>query len=132
MSQMIPLTQAAQLLGISTDTLRKRVQRGTYNAQKVEGRWFIALPDVQDTGCPPGAGSGLVVQDKAGEVSSELDRLRIENRLLKAQLDQKDALIKELFAQALAAKPPEALPQPAKPEQPEEPQRRRLWWKLWR
>lgn len=57
----VTLTEAAQLLGISRDALKKRVQRGAIPAYKDEsGGWRIVLPD--------GDGAG----DIAGDLSRDM------------------------------------------------------------
>jgi hypothetical protein len=44
----IDITSAAEKLGISVEAARKRVQRGSLQGYKVDGRWYIIL-DKQDT-----------------------------------------------------------------------------------
>ena len=44
---VVPLAVAAELLQISTEAVRKRIQRGTLPGRKVDGAWFVeasALP----------------------------------------------------------------------------------------
>ncbi len=51
----MPLHEAAELLGVTVELLRKRAQRKTIPAYKVDGRWYVVLdevPDVQDTTIP--------------------------------------------------------------------------------
>ena len=49
----VPIAEAAEELGVTVELLRKRAQRGTIPAYKVDGRWFVVLdktePIVQDT-----------------------------------------------------------------------------------
>ena len=39
--------QAAQLMGLSPDALRKRISRGTVDGFKSNGRWYVRNSDVQ-------------------------------------------------------------------------------------
>jgi len=53
----IPIGDAATILGLSVDAVRKRIKRGTLHAYKQDERWYIVLPAVQPTrqpGVPPG------------------------------------------------------------------------------
>lgn len=40
----LDIADAAARLGLSIDAVRKRVQRGTLQAEKVENRWYVVLP----------------------------------------------------------------------------------------
>ncbi len=51
----VPLHEAAEILGVTVELLRKRAQRKTVPAYKVDGRWYVVLegsPTVQDTTSP--------------------------------------------------------------------------------
>ncbi len=48
----IPIGDAATILRLSVDAVRKRIKRGTLRAYKQDERWYIVLPDVQPTGQP--------------------------------------------------------------------------------
>ncbi len=59
----VPLHEAAELLGVTVELLRKRAQRNTVPAYKVDGRWYVVLdgtPSGLDA-APPGP-----VQDRTG------------------------------------------------------------------
>jgi len=60
----VPITEAAEQIGVTVELLRKRAQRGTIPAYKVDGRWFVVLdataPIVQDIP------AGQPVQDTTG------------------------------------------------------------------
>jgi hypothetical protein len=50
-SHYIALSDAAALLGLSTEATRKRIQRGTLAGLKIDGAWFVeqsSLPDSPD------------------------------------------------------------------------------------
>ncbi|MDP9471110.1 MAG: hypothetical protein M3Q71_10670 [Chloroflexota bacterium] len=44
----VPLHEAAELLGVTVELLRKRAQRKTVPAYKVDGRWYVVLDGLQD------------------------------------------------------------------------------------
>ncbi len=46
----IPIAEAAALLGLSAEAVRKRLQRGTFHGYKDDdGGWFVLLGDLDDT-----------------------------------------------------------------------------------
>ncbi len=44
----VPIAEAAARLGVGVELLRKRAQRGTIPAYKVDGKWFVDLDTDQD------------------------------------------------------------------------------------
>jgi hypothetical protein len=44
----MPIADAAKHLGVTVEMLRKRAQRGTLPAYKVDGRWFIVVSEHDD------------------------------------------------------------------------------------
>ena len=84
----VGIDDAAQILGISKEALRKRVLRGSIDAKKdSSGRWQITLNDTgQDTG-----------QDKPGHGNQALiEQLQRENERLWNELQRKDVIIMNL------------------------------------
>ncbi len=59
----VPLHEAAELLGVTVELLRKRAQRNTVPAYKVDGRWYVVLD-----GTPSGLDAAPLgpVQDRTG------------------------------------------------------------------
>jgi predicted ribosome quality control (RQC) complex YloA/Tae2 family protein len=43
----VDVVTAAQLLGISAAGVRRRIQRGKLAAVQIDGRWYVALPDLE-------------------------------------------------------------------------------------
>lgn len=135
----LPLRAAASHLGMSTDTLRKRLQRGLTPGRKVDGAWVVDVLDspgqVQDHQESPGpvpdvsgpTPSALAVQ-RAEEMAVYSERLlapyvrRIEEQAeeighLKAELEQERSIRQRTNDDA----PP-----------PESQAERRSWWqRLW-
>lgn len=64
--QGIPISDAAQIMGVSVDALRKRVQRRSVRAYKgTDGQWRVVLSSVDATGTPP-------VAETPSETSEEI------------------------------------------------------------
>ena len=49
----VPIAEAAERLGLGVELLRKRAQRGTLPAYKLDGKWFVVLDNGRDD--PPAA-----------------------------------------------------------------------------
>ena len=46
---LLPMREAAAVLGVTQDAIRARIRRGTIEARKESGRWMVAVPvAVQD------------------------------------------------------------------------------------
>lgn len=78
----VGIREAAHLLGVSTDTIRRRIERGDLPAHKdARGRWVIEVDESMIA--PPPAPAVDV-----GTQREELIRLRAENQALQALLDE--------------------------------------------
>jgi hypothetical protein len=129
------LREAAIRLGVSMDTLRKRIKRGQTPAYKADGRWYVPLsgPSMPESGDR----SGICVQrqepGRGPERTADMQFLHEEIERLWGKIYERDALI----ARLTAALP--ALPVPvfeAKTEQPDGQQpapaarpTRPHWWR---
>ena len=82
----IDLVTAADRLGLSVATLRKRLQHGTLSGFKAaDGTWRVVLDKVDNT------------LDKAGQDYAALvEALRSENQFLRSQLQARDDDIRRL------------------------------------
>jgi excisionase family DNA binding protein len=79
----VGIREAARLLGVSTDTIRRRIERRDLPAHKdASGRWLIDLDD--SLVVPP---APPVAEMPSGE-REELIRLRAENEALHVLLDE--------------------------------------------
>lgn len=89
----IELSEAAELLGVSSEALRKRIQRGTVQGYKVDGRWYAVLPH-SDFERDNAQNDEQTAQDTSQDVVQayiELVRsLKDENTFLKQQLLSRD------------------------------------------
>ena len=101
----LTLREAADIIGIPLDSLRKRVYRGTIPAQKVDGQYFVLLSDAKRLS-PADKTPGETVLGhgvRQGETSSDneitrelLDQLKSENEFLRSQLLTLNYTIQEL------------------------------------
>lgn len=79
----VGIREAARLLGVSTDTIRRRIERRDLPAHKdASGRWLIDLDDslVVPQAAPP--------TQLAGSDREDLIRLRAENQALQMLLEE--------------------------------------------
>lgn len=101
----VTIREAASLLGVSPDTIRRRLARGELTGQQISsgGRagftWYVDVPDA-DAG--PGAGMVTVPAMTPPAASDDLQR-QVDD--LRAERDRLLDII-----QTLAARPPAALP----------------------
>lgn len=126
------VAEAAEALGITRDAVRKRISRGTMEAEKGEdGSWTVYMT-VQDIGRaqepPEEKGTEdstdlLTERIKALEQALEGKEKQLENLWLKIAEQDEAAKRKDMIIMNLANK----IPQLPAPEQ-EEPQDRRSWW----
>jgi len=101
----VSVEEAANILGISKDAVRKRIARGTLEATKTDGGWTVVLDGGRSGGQKADAHFWELIQ-----------LLQQENEQLRAALERRDAMIERLI---------ERIP-PALPEQTNPP-RRSLW-----
>ena len=109
----VDLTTAAGILGLTAETVRKRLNRGTLPGFKAaDGTWRVVLDTVDsrpdDSGQPAGQR-----QDKAGQdMSALVAALRDENQFLRSQLQARDDDIRRLHVllQQQHHQPVKALP----------------------
>jgi len=97
------ISQAADLLKVSNQTIRRRLLNGLLKGEKIptpQGhRWIVEVPDTQDTTAPEGGTSELV-------------------DILRSQLEHKDQQISELHRLLAQAALPPALT--------------KAWWQFWK
>lgn len=84
------IRETAAMLGVSTDTVRRRIRAGTLNARKHRGRWQIDVSDVR----PEPEAVPAVVPDVVA--------LRAENQRLREQLAMAHETIQHERTQATA------------------------------
>ena len=136
-TRRVPLVEAAQVLGVSKEAVRKRVQRGTLPSDVGEdGRRYVYLDAVGDA-WPPGGGDRHdpreeLIATLRDQLESEREANR-ENRRIIAALASR---IPEIEAPREEQESPESVrEEPTSTSPPLEPQgqtsRERSWWRRW-
>ena len=127
----LPLLDAAQALGVSPDTVRRRVRRGELPSRHEHGRLLVELP----VGTPTAAQA----QGEAGELALFRERVSLlerERETLTAELAarrQSETELRALLSQAQTlvariAPPPRG--ELVEHERESPPPRRRRWWQF--
>ena len=80
---LIPLKEAAAAIGVSVDALRRRIRRGTIQAEKESAppyRWMVAVPgDARtDVGPPPG--------ERVAALEAQAAALTVDNEVMRREL----------------------------------------------
>ncbi len=70
------LDKAADMIGISSDAVRKRITRGTLEGKKESGRWKVFIED-----------------NRPDETGQLVKQLQSENEFLRQQLHQQSVII---------------------------------------
>ena len=131
----VEIGEAAKVLGISTEAVRKRIKRGSLKAQKNGGgQWLVILDEARFAAAPRDTGGDGVQADAAGIATTmnlvrssaaieealrdEVDVLRDEVMFLREEISRLDAIIISMTQNIkLLDAPREAQPQP-----------RMSWW----
>jgi excisionase family DNA binding protein len=111
--QRVTTKEAAEALGISVEAVRKRIERGQLEHERVDGRVYVYLDDDHTE-------SGPDVEVESAVLIFEM-QARIE--LLERQLEQaneRDRENRRLLAAALERIPPQLEASPERPETPTE------------
>ncbi len=133
------LGEAAKRFGISKEALRKRILRGTIQADKdPAGRWLIDVDETEDTGeTGPGSGMDRDPEPVAAALKDEISFLRRELETRTEELRRKDSIIMAL-TQRLPELPPPFRKDPDRDHQArreaasiQEQQHKKTWWKFW-
>ena len=120
----LTIEDASKALGVSKDAVRKRLERGTLQGRKTDDGWTVYLPEHEG---------------RNPDISSEVVALRVENEMLKKQLERVESLLdseRQMRSQeserrdVLIARVMDQLPPPPQ----EVPKDRRSWWQrfVWR
>jgi excisionase family DNA binding protein len=141
----VTIAQAAATLGVSDDTIRRRIKAGELDAREDErGRKLVTLPDETPPTATAADGASTTtanhVQEWLTDVRAERDRLAEQVRFLAQQLDASttaQSQLRELLAReqsrTLALPAPHVAPQEdavAPHHAPQEPARQRWWQRL--
>jgi hypothetical protein len=94
----VDIKTAAEQLELSEEAVRKRIKRGTLDAYKVDGKWFIRmdkLPDsVQDTSSQPDNTQGLqeLVEARQQAAAAELRAAVAEEAVRRLEAERENHL----------------------------------------
>ena len=75
----VSIREAAAALGVSQDTVRRRIRAAHIEARKAGGRWQVEMPDAA-------AGSPPEPEHDATALARQAADLQAENRMLRGQL----------------------------------------------
>ena len=116
----LDIGEAAARLGLSPDTVRKRLQRGKIKGFKTaEGVWRVVLDTLDKAGQAPGHCPGQTGQPPGQADGALVEALQDEIRFLRSQLQARDEEIRRahvLIQQAQSLPPPGQRPS---------------WWSHW-
>ncbi len=125
MSEYIPLSEAAEILGLSTEAIRKRIKRKTMDGYMDEsGRWMVRLesrhisPDIDGNRELEPYQQPLietVIIEELRGLRAEVQQLRIELEARDNKQPSRDQWIVERMREAMDERQKEHKP----------------WWKLW-
>jgi len=135
--------EAAQVLGVGTDAIRKRVQRNTIQHERVDGTVYVWLDDDEprhDLGVTEDVIEAY--KDQLEAYRDQVEHLRRELEVRNEELRRKDTImmtmaqrIPELEPAREAPREPREEPETASPEMEgvETPlgDERRPWWQRW-
>jgi hypothetical protein len=92
----LEIGEAARILGISTEAVRKRIKRGSLKARKNgDGQWLVILDESRLTGDHRDDGGDAVRPDAAG-VAASLNLVRSSAAIEGALRDEVDVLRDEI------------------------------------
>jgi excisionase family DNA binding protein len=130
----VGIREAAGLLGVSTDTIRRRIERGDLPAHKdARGRWAIEVEESMIAPPPaPAPAADVAAQQE------EVIRLRAENQALQALLDEvrssrdrtveAEAELRRILALFAVRRRGIGRPEADQPETVPAPRLLRRWW----
>ena len=92
----VEIGEAAKVLGISTEAVRKRIKRGSLKAQKNGGgQWLVILDEARFAAAARGNGGDGVQADAAG-VATTMNLVRSSAAIEEALRDEVDVLREEV------------------------------------
>jgi len=119
----LDIADAAARLGLSTETVRKRLQRGKIKGFKAaDGSWRVVLPPLDNPGQKPGQKSNPSPDNRPGGSGALVAALRDEVAFLRSQLQVRDEEIRRahILLQQTQQQATALLPVPRAP-----------WWRRW-
>jgi hypothetical protein len=77
MPSRMPIREAADFLNVSIDTVRRRLRRGEYLGEFVDGKWLVDVPEPND-----GAAGNPLSALALRLIEQQVEHLRAENTRL--------------------------------------------------
>jgi excisionase family DNA binding protein len=140
----VPVEEAAKLLSVSVDAIRKRIERGTLQSEKVDGTRFVFVNTKvrthQDHDMTPHQDSDMT-ESLVASMQDQIDTLKQELDDWKEEARRKDAILLTLAQRVPELEPareapPEATGEPvshtdngSNGDVPPEQEERRSWWR---
>ena len=107
----LSIIDAAQVMGISPNTVRRRLTSGLIMGNKVEGKWLITVEETElGRSAPPSLESTALVEHLEARIVAQEEELSAKNVLINQLRD----LLAERALEAL------------------NPGQQRHWWQFWR
>jgi hypothetical protein len=142
----VSVYEAADLLGVTVDAIRKRIQRGTIPHERHEdGRVYVVLDEaraLQDKSSKP---TSTVQDDRQVpyQTNELVTELRAQNEWLRREVERKDAILLRMAERMPELEPapeqreglvahataPEGADKGKVPPEQQEPTQRRTWWR---
>jgi len=113
---MVSVVEASLKLGVSQDTIRKRIREGTLKAELINGRYAIDIPPAAAE--EPQDAHTEVLERLVEVLTGEVEELRHQLAMKDQQIEVKDRQIFELH-QMMGVKALEG------------GNAGRIWWKFW-
>ena len=138
--------EAAHILGVGTDAVRKRVQRNTIKHERIDGTVYVWLDIDEPEHDDSGEGhdqrrDGGMTRELADSYREQVDAYRDQVEFLRRELERKDAILMTM-AQRIPELETAREPAPEPREEPETPTERegrddeapqdterRSWWR---
>ena len=140
------VTEAARILDVGTDAVRKRIQRNTIKHERIDGTVYVWLDTDEPERDDNGEGhdrrlDGGVTRELVESYREQVEDYRDQVEFLRRELERKDTII-----MTMAQRIPEleAAPEPREsaetaseepysthdvPQEEQEPSQRRSWWR---
>jgi hypothetical protein len=127
----VEMAEAARVLGISTEAVRKRIKRGSLKAQKNgDGQWLVIMDETKfATAAQVDAASASSTMEMVRTPAAieealrdEVDVLRDEVTFMRTEISRLETIIVALSQNAKLLNAPQQVPQPVSPKP------KMSWW----
>jgi hypothetical protein len=131
-SRRLDVREAAEQLETTVDAVRKRIQRGSLDSEKVDGTVYVWLDTDQAPGVDGSARLASLVEELHDRVRS-LEKMLAEEREVRTEERRRhDTLMAQLMARIPEIDAPRESPESSGPAPADPPTEKRRWWEFWR